>query len=82
MSNSIYSEGTPRGRRGLRNTLQWLDEIVICTSMCMRRFAREVAVTPIPLGCYHQQKQNVVWSVDYKLKHTSLIFSPVVWSLC
>lgn len=60
MSKSIYSEGTPRGRRGLRNTLQWPDEIVICTSMRMRVFVREVAVTPIPLGCYYQQKQNVV----------------------
>ncbi len=35
MSKSIYSEGTPRGHRGLWNTLQWLDEIVICVSMCV-----------------------------------------------
>ncbi len=58
MSKSIYSEGTPRGHRGLRNTLQWPDETVICVSMCMCGLVREVAVTPIPLDCYHQQKQR------------------------
>lgn len=51
--------GAPRGRRGLRNTLRWPDEVVM-----------RLSVTSIPLGCHQRQRECVTRSVDYKSART------------